>query len=167
MPRQASRPHVKQNKQLAELLVLMKQERDARNEQEKKIEEWVNNAVEKNALNNGTLTFSNFSNMLKEQRELINAELLNQKEDIDKKLDSLLSSLTGRHSGFIEIENNNTQANTAFNTEDMIRRNFHFWNGKYCLADIYFSFYLNRHQTGKAALLLHVCKMNVCITSFT
>jgi len=124
-------PHVKQNKQLAELLVLMKQERDARNEQEKKIEEWVNNAVEKNALNNGTLTFSNFSNMLKEQRELINAELLNQKEDIDKKLDSLLSSLTGRHSGFIEIENNNTQANTAFNTEDMIRRNFHFWNGKY------------------------------------
>ena len=100
MPRHASHHHVKQNKQVAELLVLMKQERDARNEQEKKIEEWVNNAVEKNALNNGTLTFSNFSNMLKEQRELINAELLNQKEDIDKKLDSLLSSLTGRHSGF-------------------------------------------------------------------
>lgn len=117
-------PHVQQNKRLAELLILMKEERDARIEQEKKIEEWVNNAVEKNALSNGNLTFSNFSNMLKEQRDLINAELSNQKEAIDQKLDSLLSSLTQRRT----VDN---RVPVIPENSNMIRRNFHFWNGKY------------------------------------
>jgi hypothetical protein len=116
-------PHVKQNKQLADLLILMKAERDARMKQEQKIEEWIHNAIEKNAFNNGNVTYANLSSMLKVQQD-------SMKDEIDRKLDSFLSSLDNRQSVGRLVEGT-VQETSALDNEEMVRRNFHYWKGKY------------------------------------
>ena len=101
----------------------MKAERDARMKQEKKIEEWIHNAIEKNAFNNGNLTFANLSNMLKVQQD-------SMKDEIDQKLDSFLSSLDDR-GRLMGGQEDTVQATSALDNDEMVRRNFHYWKVKY------------------------------------
>lgn len=126
-------PHVKMLSSLSQLLQLLQEERSHRQSLEDSLIETVEKAIERNALQNGNITHHSVSEILKTHQERINLQINDHSTKIDSQLSDILQCLRGRNvpNSSMPLSNEREDTLNGAYSEDVIRRNLHFHNGRY------------------------------------
>ena len=90
----------------------------------------VENAIERNAMQNGNITHSSVSKILRTHQKEMSDKMQYQLSHIDRKLSALIATLNSQSNNnqtpFIMPNNNHVQQNST-----TIQRTLHYWDGKY------------------------------------
>jgi hypothetical protein len=135
-------PHVKMMTKMSELLSLLQDERANRVALEDKLVETVEKSIEKNALNNGNITHSSVSQILRKHQDDMNKKIREQSSNIDNKLNNLITAITNgttSHNHQSIVFGGEDSANEN-NNNNNIQRCLYNWDGKFWHVPPNFSF---------------------------
>ncbi len=153
-------PHVQQNRKLNKLHELLMEDREERRNMMGNITEIVQETIEKNALNNGNLTFSAFSSALKSMQDETNKRLVEMDRKSDAKLNAIgLALQQSTNPNAVHVVDPIFQQNLTMsdNNDDFrITRMMYGYNGKMHHVPANFAFPTTGANLKKAWKLWHV-----------